>query len=65
MCSVYYHSLRLTPDCKKGDYLFCQQVPEQCSQHNAVYNILYYLVDTNFLPPNVSTFKLVTCMNYH
>lgn len=59
MCSPFYHNLKLTPDCQENDYWFCQQVPKQCSLHNAVYNILYYLVDINFLPPNVSILKLV------
>ncbi|XP_069672503.1 protein dispatched [Periplaneta americana] len=55
MCAFYYHNLKLTPDCQENDYWFCQQVPQQCSQHNAVYYILYYLVDINFLPPNESS----------
>jgi hypothetical protein len=57
MCSRYYHDLTLTPDCQEGNFLFCQRVPRQCSQHNAVYNIINYLVDTRFLPPNVSILK--------
>ncbi|XP_023705263.1 protein dispatched isoform X3 [Cryptotermes secundus] len=52
MCSHYYHNLTLTPDCQEESLWFCKQVPQQCRQHNAVYNIMYYLVDANFLPPN-------------
>jgi hypothetical protein len=65
MCSPLYHNLKLTPDCQESCDLYRQRVPKQCSQHNAVYNILYYLVDTNFLPPNVSILKLVRCLSYH
>nr|CAD7573470.1 unnamed protein product [Timema californicum] len=49
-CSHYYYNLQLSPDCEEK---FCQQVPTQCTLHNAVYHILDYLVDIDFLPENV------------
>nr|CAD7587776.1 unnamed protein product [Timema genevievae] len=51
-CSHYYYNLQLSPDCEEK---FCQQVPTQCTLHNAVYHILDYLVDIDFLPENKST----------
>lgn len=47
-CAPYFHSLKLAASCE----LEVCSVPSYCSQHNAVYNILFYLVDIDFLPPN-------------
>ncbi|XP_066996222.2 protein dispatched [Anabrus simplex] len=55
-CASYFHNLQLIPDCpKNGNDFLCQQIPPQCSQYNAVYNIMYYLLDISFIPPNVSS----------
>lgn len=51
VCSQYYHNLQLTHDCNENN--FCQ-IPSECGQHNAVYNILHYLTDIEFLALNVS-----------
>ncbi|KAK7868686.1 hypothetical protein R5R35_006977 [Gryllus longicercus] len=45
-CAPYFHNLKLTPG--------SQEAPSHCIRHDAVYNIMYYLVDTGFLPPNDS-----------
>ena len=48
-------------------------VPPECEQHNAVYNILHYLVDVDFIKVNVSIGRfgwemiamiLTLCENY-
>lgn len=49
-CFVYYQNLKLSNDCDKQR---CR-VPTECVQHNAVYNILHYLVDVAFITGNVS-----------
>ncbi|XP_063242455.1 protein dispatched isoform X2 [Bacillus rossius redtenbacheri] len=51
LCAHYYHDLKLTPDCDNGDYVFCRQVPPECSRHNAAYNVLHFLLDSAYLPP--------------
>ena len=59
-CASYYHSGELTPKCIMADPTdqasnrACIRVPLECRKYNAVYNILHYLVDDEFLPPNVS-----------
>ena len=59
-CAGYYHSGELTPKCLVADPTdqaanrACIRVPLECRKHNAVYNILHYLVDDEFMPPNVS-----------
>ena len=61
-CAVYYHSGELTPKCLVADPTdqavnrACIRVPLECRKHNAVYNILHYLVDDEFMPPNVSIY---------
>lgn len=50
-CYEYYHSMKLSNDCVDTK---CRAPPE-CVQHNAVYNILHFLVDIDFIKVNVST----------
>lgn len=50
-CSPFYHNLKLTQDCSIND--FCE-TPLECSRHNAVFNILHYLTDIEFLSPNTN-----------
>lgn len=50
-CAPYYHNLKLMHDCDDENY--CGTPPE-CSRHNAVFNILHYLTDISFLPPNIT-----------
>ena len=55
MCSRYYYNNKLKPDCwdfrKNAKGLGkCTEVPDNCTTFNAVYNILHYLTNTNFVP---------------
>lgn len=54
-CAIYFHSLKLATDCEAE---YCT-APSECYKYNAVFNILSYLVDADFLPPNVSIFLKV------
>ncbi|EEB17830.1 conserved hypothetical protein [Pediculus humanus corporis] len=54
-CSKYYNNLQLSSDCH--DKTLCRGVPKKCKKFNAVYNILYYLTDVDFLPSNYSKIK--------
>lgn len=47
LCSRFYFELKLMPDYEN------KEIPSDCSKHNAVYNIIHYLVDITFLPPKV------------
>ncbi|CAG0886573.1 unnamed protein product [Darwinula stevensoni] len=60
-CAHYYHHMELLPDCYDRG---CPGVPDFCIQHNAVYNILHFLTDTDFLPPGAenSTMLKATVM---
>ncbi|XP_035473798.2 protein dispatched homolog 1 isoform X1 [Scophthalmus maximus] len=55
-CAKYYHNGTLAPDCwdmalRRKDQLKCASVPRKCTKYNAVYQILHFLVDKDFLPP--------------
>ena len=69
-CARYYHSGELTPKCLQADpndpasIRTCVRVPLECRKHNAVYNILHYLVDDQFLPPNVSIETMYIFIRY-
>ena len=55
-CSPFYHSGELTADCLNNPRP-CIRVPRECIIHNAVYTILHYLTDHDFMSPeNVSKF---------
>lgn len=47
-CHPYYESMKLSDDCVNKK---CQ-VPNECAQHNAVYNIFHFLADTEFINVN-------------
>ena len=52
-CAYYYNTNHLTEDCAEN--LNCQRhVPAECYTHNALYHLLHYLLDVDFLPANVS-----------
>lgn len=36
-----------------------KEVPISCKKHNAVYNLMHYILDISFIPPKVS-FTVVT-----
>ncbi|XP_069559161.1 protein dispatched homolog 1 [Brachyistius frenatus] len=55
-CAKYYHNGTLSPDCwdmalRRKDQLKCASVPRKCTRYNAVYQILHFLVDKDFLSP--------------
>ncbi len=49
-CSPYYHSGELTADCLNNPRP-CVRVPRDCITYNAVYTILHYLTDHDFMSP--------------
>ncbi|XP_015919103.2 protein dispatched homolog 1 isoform X1 [Parasteatoda tepidariorum] len=49
-CASYYHNMKLSHDCAM-DPALCRGVPRHCIEYDAVYNILHYLTDINFLNP--------------
>uniref|UniRef100_A0A1Q3F822 Putative patched transmembrane receptor n=1 Tax=Culex tarsalis TaxID=7177 RepID=A0A1Q3F822_CULTA len=49
-CFQYYHNMKLSNDCVRSRCV----VPAPCKQHNAVYNILHYLADVDFIKLNES-----------
>ncbi|XP_064490316.1 protein dispatched homolog 1-like isoform X2 [Ornithodoros turicata] len=53
ICAPYYHSMKLSHDCS-ADALLCRGVPQECTEYNAIYNILHYLADADFLAPSSS-----------
>ncbi|KAM4771385.1 protein dispatched homolog 1 [Rhinophrynus dorsalis] len=62
-CAKYYHNGTLGPDCwdmatKRKDQLKCTNVPRKCTKYNAVYQILHYLVDKDFLSPKTVDFAI-------
>lgn len=50
-CHQHYSSMKLSNDCVNKR---CQ-VPSECAQHNAVYNIFHYLADTEFVNVSLCT----------
>ncbi|NXY82095.1 DISP1 protein, partial [Alcedo cyanopectus] len=62
-CAKYYYNGTLGPDCwdmnaKRKDQLKCTNVPRKCTKYNAVYQILHYLVDKDFLSPKTADYVL-------
>ena len=55
-CSGYYHSGELTADCLNNPRP-CIRVPRECIKHNAVYTILHYLTDHDFMSPQSVSFE--------
>ena len=59
-CARHYRSLHLTANCYEfspNESNNCRSVPPRCQKYNAVYNILHYLTDVDFLPPAPSSRK--------
>ncbi|XP_044288123.1 protein dispatched homolog 1 [Varanus komodoensis] len=62
-CAKYYYNGTLGPDCwdmaaRRKDQLKCTNVPRKCTKYNAVYQILHYLVDKDFLSPKTMDYTL-------
>ncbi|XP_068683419.1 protein dispatched homolog 1-like [Montipora foliosa] len=55
-CAPLFHHGLLKENCwnfnHNLEYPICRTIPRQCVKYNAVYNILYYLTDKEFLSPN-------------
>ncbi|XP_069464720.1 protein dispatched homolog 1 [Ambystoma mexicanum] len=67
-CAKYYHNGTLGSDCwdmaaKRKDQLKCTNVPRKCTKYNAVYQVLHYLVDKDFLSPKTVDF-VVPALKY-
>ncbi|KAI5094333.1 protein dispatched-like 1 isoform X1 [Silurus meridionalis] len=55
-CAKYYYNGTLGPECwdvstRRKDQFKCGGVPRKCTKYNAVYHILHFLVDKDFLHP--------------
>ncbi|CRK88732.1 CLUMA_CG002637, isoform A [Clunio marinus] len=57
-CFQYFHGLKLNNDCTQSK---CR-VPDECAQFNAVYNILHFLTDRNFIKLNETSESLSAVM---
>ncbi|XP_058881279.1 protein dispatched homolog 1-like isoform X2 [Acipenser ruthenus] len=62
-CAKYYHNSTLGPDCwdmatRKKDQLKCTNVPRKCTKYNAVYQILHFVVDKDFLSPKTADYVM-------
>ncbi|XP_033861191.3 protein dispatched homolog 1-like isoform X1 [Acipenser ruthenus] len=62
-CAKYYHNGTLGPDCwdmatRRKDQLKCTNVPRKCTKYNAVYQILHFLVDKDFLSPKTADYVM-------
>ncbi|KAM6166682.1 protein dispatched homolog 1 isoform 1-T2 [Erethizon dorsatum] len=60
-CAKHYQNGTLGPDCwdaaaRRKDQLKCTSVPRKCTKYNAVYQILHYLVDKDFMAPRTADF---------
>ncbi|XP_041788243.1 protein dispatched [Anopheles merus] len=49
-CFSYYQTMKLSNDCTQSSCF----APSECKQHNAVYNILHYLANVDFIRQNES-----------
>ncbi|CAG4941356.1 unnamed protein product [Parnassius apollo] len=54
-CASYFHDFRLMASCELNQ---CR-VPKYCSQYDAVYNLLFYLIDSDAFAPPQFTEKFV------
>ncbi|XP_003791013.1 protein dispatched homolog 1 [Otolemur garnettii] len=62
-CAKHYQNGTLGPDCwdmaaRRKDQLKCTNVPRKCTKYNAVYQILHYLVDKDFLTPKMADYAM-------
>ncbi|XP_048831092.1 protein dispatched homolog 2 [Brienomyrus brachyistius] len=58
-CAPYYHDRSLAPSCTERSKMgHCASVPSQCKHSSAVYQILHYLVDKDFLGPQTTGYQV-------
>uniref|UniRef100_A0A8C7ED83 Dispatched RND transporter family member 2 n=1 Tax=Nothoprocta perdicaria TaxID=30464 RepID=A0A8C7ED83_NOTPE len=62
-CAPDYHKGILTPSCIGPDpvrqkHSQCAKVPEKCTRFNAIYQLLHFLVDRDFLSPQTIEYQV-------
>ena len=58
-CAPYYHNGHLVASCAERDkHGRCASVPSRCKHSNAVFQILHFLVDKDFLGPQTVEYKV-------
>ncbi|KAM4663556.1 protein dispatched homolog 2 [Discoglossus pictus] len=62
-CAPDYHRGTLTPSCigsrsEREKHSQCAKVPEKCTRSSAVYQLLHFLVDKDFLSPQTTDYQV-------
>ncbi|NWY57735.1 DISP2 protein, partial [Chionis minor] len=62
-CAPDYHKGILTPSCigpesARQKHSECAKVPEKCTRFNAIYQLLHFLVDRDFLSPQTMEYQV-------
>uniref|UniRef100_A0A8C2TSK8 Dispatched RND transporter family member 2 n=1 Tax=Coturnix japonica TaxID=93934 RepID=A0A8C2TSK8_COTJA len=62
-CAPDYHKGILTPSCigpesTRQKHSQCAKVPEKCTRFNAIYQLLHFLVDRDFLSPQTIEYQV-------
>ncbi|XP_068004629.1 protein dispatched homolog 2 [Melanerpes formicivorus] len=62
-CAPDYHKGILTPSCIGSEpgrqkHTQCAQIPEKCTHFNAIYQLLHFLVDRDFLSPQTMEYQV-------
>ncbi|XP_073422825.1 protein dispatched homolog 2 isoform X1 [Dendrobates tinctorius] len=62
-CAPDYHRGALTPSCigsrtEREKHSQCAKVPEKCTRSSAVYQLLHFLVDRDFLSPQTTNYQV-------
>ncbi|XP_053331479.1 protein dispatched homolog 2 [Spea bombifrons] len=62
-CAPDYHKGTLTPSCigsrsEKEKHPHCAKVPEKCTRSSAVYQLLHFMVDRDFLSPQTTDYQV-------
>ncbi|VCW77665.1 unnamed protein product, partial [Gulo gulo] len=60
-CAIYYHRGALVPSCLgpgQDKPAHCTQVPTKCSRSSAVYQLLHFLLDRDFLSPQTADYQV-------
>ncbi|KAM5234999.1 protein dispatched homolog 2 [Ctenodactylus gundi] len=60
-CAPYYHRGVLAPSCLgpgQNKSPHCAQIPTRCSQSSAVYQLLHFMLDRDFLSPQTADYQV-------
>lgn len=60
-CATFYHRGVLVPACVGSGQdkpPFCAQVPAKCTGSSAVYQLLHFLLDRDFLSPQTADYQV-------